>query len=350
MPQTNRFAGVLPKIGAARSRLLGQNKLHLLTETKNLAEFVVQLHESTYQSQIAKNPPPVTSRKLERAFTENLIETYIKIIRSTPIDVKDFLKLYLFRFEVENLKVLIKAVNARLSSEQKMSKMYLSTEAFFRRSALFEEAARVDDLSKTVDTLKGTEYELPLKMGLESYEEDGTTACFDVLLDKHFYDKLYKAYFCLPKKEKPHAFYYISMASDWFTLQVLLRGKNLQYNPDWLRLAAPTKKFHLNKEQIEDIIAAPDFDSAFRIAQASFYAPYIGKANTPEEILANSKRAIDKAMFLHAKVSRVSEVFNVGAVLSFFTQKEAEVRNLTAACLGVESAIKPEDIRSRFIV
>ena len=53
--------------------------------------------------------------------------------------------------------------------------------------------------------MKNTEYALALSMGLQSYEEDGSTTCLDVLLDKVFYEKLYEAYASLPKREKPHA-------------------------------------------------------------------------------------------------------------------------------------------------
>ena len=80
MTQTTRYASVLAKIGAERSKLLSEAKLKALAESKNLTEFAAQLRDTSYQEQISKLSLPLTSRKLERAFNENLIETYIKII------------------------------------------------------------------------------------------------------------------------------------------------------------------------------------------------------------------------------------------------------------------------------
>ena len=67
-------------------------------------------------------------------------------------------------------------------------------------------------------------------MGLQNYEENGSTARFDVLLDKVFYEKLYESYKQLPKREKPHVLFYASTENDSFTLLTLLRGKNLNYD------------------------------------------------------------------------------------------------------------------------
>ncbi|MCL4429886.1 MAG: V-type ATPase subunit, partial [Chloroflexi bacterium] len=262
MAQTTLYAAVLAKIGAERSQLLGEGKLKTLMEAKDLSELTGQLRETSYEKQIAKVSPPLTGRKMERAFTENLLETYMKIVKNSPKKTAEFLRLYFLRFEVENIKALIKAANANLSPQQKLGKIYSSAEAFLNQRAVVEEAVKAPDLRQTVISFKGTEYASALKMGIGSYEEDGTTACFDVLLDKHFYEKLYDAYQNLPGTEKPHAQPYVSMEIDGFGLLTLLRGKNLHYDPNWLRLAVPPKKFNLSDGAVEEMVTASDFDSA----------------------------------------------------------------------------------------
>ena len=76
-------------------------------------------------------------------------------------------------------------------------------------------------------------------MGMKNYEENASTAYFDVFLDKLFYEKIYEAYKSLAKKEQPYANYYASIENDGFTLVTLLRGKALNYEPNWLRLVVP---------------------------------------------------------------------------------------------------------------
>ena len=350
MTQTTLYAGVLAKIGAERSKLLSEVKIKTLTESRDLSALAAQLRETTYQTQIGKVPLPLTSRKLERAFNENLIESYEILIKNSPKDVTKYLNLYPLRFEVENIKALIKAANANLSPEQKLAKMYLSVEDYLKKRSVIEEAAKAPTVKQLVNSLKNTEYASALNMGLQNYEETGSTARLDVLLDKVFYEKLYDSYMLLTKKEKPHAHFYASIENDSFTLITLLRGKTLNYDANWLRLAVPHNNFYLTMETVEALLSAADFESALKIALESHYAKFFVKAQNPEETIANAEKAFKRAKFQHAKASRISENFNIGASLAFMTQKEAEVHNLTALSAGVEAAIKPEEIQGQLLL
>ena len=192
---------------------------------------------------------------------------------------------------------------------------------------------------------KDTEYASSLNTGLQNYEENGSTACFDVLLDKLFYEKLYESYESLPKKEKPHAHFYASTENDSFTLLTLLRGKTLNYDANWLRLAVPHNNFNLSMDTVEALLSAADFESALKIALESHYAKFFVKGQSPEETIVSASKAFKKAVFQHAKVTRISDNFNIGAPLAFMTQKEAEVHNLVAISTGVEAAVNPEAIQ-----
>ena len=350
MIQTTLYASVLAKIGVERGKLLSEAKLKTLTETKKLQEFTNQLRDTTYQEKLAKIPLPLTSRKLERAFNENLISTYEKLIKSSPKKAKEYLHLYLYRFEVENIKAIIKATNANLTPEQKINKTYLSVQDYLKNRVVIEEAAKALTLKQIANVMKNTDYSLALSMGLESYEEDGSTACIDVLLDKVFYEKLYETYESLAKNEKPHALFYSSMNNDSFTLLTLLRGKALAYDPNWLRLAVPQNNFNLDKETVESLVSTIDFDSALKIAQESYYSKYIVKAANSWEIIANSEKAFKKAVLEYAKTSIVNETFNIGAVLAFMTQKENEVHNLTIISFGVEANMEPTYIQNQLLL
>ena len=334
MSQTTQYASVLAKIGAEKSKLLSEAKLKVLTESSSLTELAVQLRDTSYQEQIAKVPLPLTTRKLERAFYENLIDSYIKIIKNSSKKARKYLDLYILRFEVEQIKILMKATSAKLSPEQKQSKIFFSVEDYQKKHAMVEEAVKASTINQVIHAFKGTEYWSPLNMGLKNYEENASTACFDVFVDKFFYEKLYDSYSCLPRKEKPYAFFYASMENDGFTLLTILRGKALNHEPNWLRLVIPQNYFNLNKSTVEALISAVDFESALKIVLESYYCKFFLKAQNPEETIANAGKAFKKAVFQHAEASAISETFNIGSPLAFMTRKEAEVFNLTALSLA----------------
>jgi V/A-type H+/Na+-transporting ATPase subunit C len=346
LTQTTRYSSVLAKIGAERSSLIGEAKLKALVENKSLTELVAQLRDTTYQEQIAKVLSPLTTRKLERAFNENLIDTYIKIIKYSPKKARNYLSLYFLRFEIEHIKALINSTTAKSTFEQKLAKIYFSVEDYLKRRLIFEEAAKALSPSQIIHAFKGTEYWPVLNMGLKNYEENASTVSFEIFLDKLFFEKLYAGYECLATREQAYANFYASMENDGFALVTLLRGKALNYEPDWLRLVVPQNYFNLRKPIVESIVSAVDFEAAHKIVLDSYYAKYFVKLQTPEETIAAAEKALKKAVLQHAKSSAISESFNIGSPIAFITQKEAEVHNLAVLSLGVDSAIKPEEIRN----
>ena len=350
MTQTTRYSSVLAKIGAERSDLINEAKLKALAESKNLTELAAQLRDTSYQAQIAKVLLPLTSRKLERAFNENLIDTYIKIIKYSPKRAREYLSLYLLKFEIEHIKALMNATIAKINPEQKLSKIYFSLEDYLKRRLVFEEAAKASTPTQIIHAFKGTEYWSVLNMGLKNYEENASTVSFDIFLDKLFFEKLYAAYESLAKKEQHYANFYASTENDGFALVTLLRGKALNYEPNWLRLVVPQNYLNLRKPTVEAIVSAVDFEAAHKIVFDSYYTKYFVKAQTPEETIAAAGKALRKAVLQHAKSSAISEAFNIGSPLAFMTQKETEVYNLIVLSLGVDGAMKPEEIRNQLLL
>ena len=344
------YAGVLAKIGAERSKLLSEVKLRTLTESKDLSAFAAQLRETSYQTQIAKVPLPLSSRKLERALNENLIESYEKIAENSPKYAEKYLGLSLSRFEMENIKALIKGTNAKLSPDQKLAKIYFSIEDYLKKTSVIEEAAKAQTVKQVINDLKSTDYASSLKMGLQNFEETGSIACIDVLVDKSYYEKLYDAYKSLPKKDTKHADFYASSEIDSFILLTLLRGKNLNYDADWLRTALPQNNFNLPKKIVDALLSAADFDSALKIAIGSHYGSFFVKGPDPEKTIANAEKAFERAVFQHAKTCRVRDTFSIGAPLAFMTLKKVEVQNLIATSSGVEAAINSEEIQNQLLL
>jgi vacuolar-type H+-ATPase subunit C/Vma6 len=129
-----------------------------------------------------------------------------------------------------------------------------------------------------------------------------------------------------------------------------LRGKILNYEPNWLRLVVPQNYFNLNKSTVEALVSAVDFEAALKIVLHTYYAKYFAKAQTPEDTIAAAEKAFQKAVVQHAKSRAISETFNIGSTLAFMTQKEAEVYNLAILSLGVDAAVKPDEIRNQLLI
>jgi vacuolar-type H+-ATPase subunit C/Vma6 len=348
--QTQKYASVLAKIGAERSKLLDEAKIKGLAENRSLLEVVGQLRDTSYQEQLLHVTPPLTGVKLERAYHENLIETLKKILVNAPKKTVPYLELGLLRFEVEHVKGLLKATAFNLTPEQKLAKIYVAVEDYFGRHFVFEDAAKAVSVPQVINAFKGTPYWVPLNLGLKSYEENGSTTGFDVFVDKLYFEHLTQAYQKLPKRERKHADFYASMELDCFVLLTLLRGKILQLDSNWLRLVVPPKPFKLSSTTVEALVTALDYEAALKIVLATPYSKYFVHTDDPQTTVANAEKAFRRAMLHHAQASIIHDVFNIGVTLAYLTQKQAEVHNLTASSLGVDSGVKAEEILSQLLL
>jgi vacuolar-type H+-ATPase subunit C/Vma6 len=348
--QTTHYASVLAKIGAQRSNLLSEAKLKVLSDSPTLPDFTAQLQETPYHKQISKIQLPLSGRKLEHAFNENLIETCQKIIKYAPQPVSDYLQTYLLHFEIENIKILLKGTLAGYSAEQKTSKTYPSSASrYVEWHNVFENAAKASNLTQLINTFKKTPYLSTLNRGLNNYNKSGSAACFDMFLDVFFYDHLYDSYEKLPETEKPHANLYASLKNDSYTLLSILRGKNLNYDSNELRLTMPHKYFHLPTKEVEALILAPNFDSTLKIALNGYYANYFSKDASPDETLAKAERRFQHAVVKHAQNSP-RFFFNIGLPLAYITLKETETSNLRMLSLGIDASVPSEAIQKQLFL
>ncbi len=174
-------------------------------------------------------------------------------------------------------------------------KIYFSVEDYFKRRTVIEEAVKASTPTQIIHALKGTEYFSLLNMGLKNYEENASTASFDVFIDKFFYEKLYDGYESLSKKEQPYANFYASIENDGFALLTLLRGKTLNYEPNWLRLVVPQNYFNLNKSTMEALVTAIDFEAALKIVLDSYYAKFFVKAQTSRRNNSNRWKSLQES-------------------------------------------------------
>ncbi|MDR0471731.1 MAG: V-type ATPase subunit [Nitrososphaerota archaeon] len=347
--QTTHYASVLAKIGAQRSNLLSEAKLKTLSDSQTLPDFIAQLQETAYHTQISKIQLPLSERKLERAFNENLIETCQKIIKYAPPSVSEYLQIYLLHFEIENIKLLIKETLAGYSTEQKISKIYSSASRYVEQPTVFENAAKASNLPQLINTFKKTPYLSALNRGLNNYNKSGSAACFDVFLDVFFYDQLYVSYKKLPETEKPPANLYASIKNDSYTLLSILRGKNLNYDSNELRLTIPSNYFHLTPKEIDAMILTPTFDSALKIVLNGHYANYFSKEPSPEKTLSKAEQRFQYTVIKHAQNSP-RFFFNIGLPLAYITLKETETFNLHIIALGINASMPSEIIQKQLFV
>ena len=347
MSQEQLYSNVLVKIGVERSRLLSKEKIEQLANSNTLTELVSELRSTIYGDLLSKLTPPYSTADLEKAFRESFIEVCIKLVKNSPETVSAFLRTYLLKFEHENIKTILRAVRTGLHSDEIRNRLYLSVEKYLKRQEITVKAAMALQVNLVVDALQPTLYGPLLATGLQKYNESGSTKCFDILLDKLFYEQIGKTFQDMPKEEQKLAFSYASTKIDMFNVITILRCKLFGYDSHWIRMALSPNFYAIPEKTIEAMLMAEDFQSAQEIVEKSHYANFFVSAESPEEIVWGAEKALKRELFEHARKTKIGNPFNVGSVLAFIIRKEIELYNLTVISLGITYGWKKDDILRR---
>ena len=344
MSQEQLYSNVLVKVSVEKSYLLTKEKLVRLVNSKNLAEYVSELKETIYGQELEKLMPPYTTSDFERVFRENFIETCIRIVRSSPDVASKFLKTYLLKFEHENIKIILRAVSIGLPFDEIKKRLYLNLETFFERKEIILKAAMAIQVKLVVEVLQNTIFGPSLILGLKKYEETGSIKCFDILLDRMFYENVGESYKNLPKTEQKHAFLYVSNEVDRFNILTILRAKLFGYEPHWIRVALAHNFYNISEETIEKMLMADNFESAFEVIKQSNYKNLFNGIEVYEEKLSEAERGFRQKVLVTINKLRISYPFNIGTPMAFIFRKEIELYNLITISLGIEYNWKKDDI------
>ncbi len=217
MTRATTYAQIIVKAAAERSYFLDSQKLRELVECNNLEDFAARLSKSPYESSL-KDVGNLTAEKLQYILKEELIRVCGKMAHFSPNEIQDFLRIYLSRLEIENLKSILKAKSTKIPHETLIKRLHLSVEEIFKRKDLFIQATEASDVKGVIETFKETFYSSILSEGTPKYEETGSTRFFDFALDRAYYDNLLSSFEKLPPKDSEIAYSSLGPEIDRFNI------------------------------------------------------------------------------------------------------------------------------------
>jgi V/A-type H+-transporting ATPase subunit C len=339
------YSQVVVKAGAERSYLIAPEKLGNLAECKNLEELKGLLNKTPYEDAL-KNVERPSAKKMQHAFKEELIRVCSKIVHFSPKEIQDFLRIYLSRLEIENLKSILKAKSAKIPYETLIGRLHLSIEEVFGRKDLFIQAAKADDIKGVMEAFKETIYSPILLEGASKYEEAGSTRFFDFALDRAYFDNLLDSFERLPSKDSEIVFSCLGPRIDGYNMLTIIRSK-LQNYPSHLTFRAVTHRFYkLSENDVQALVSIESVDSALDLVSHGFYAKFLSRRENIEETLVFFESAIENSIFSRLHKMQIVELFNVATPLGIMMRKEKEVEKLITISSGIEYGWKPENIAS----
>ncbi|MEA3229327.1 MAG: V-type ATPase subunit [archaeon] len=169
------------RVRVLRSKLLKDTKD--LTESKTKDELIAHLENTVYEQMFASKDID----RVEQNFDNDLIKTLEKVISFLPKRYGNDFSRYTLRFDLKNLKILIRGIHAGINSEDIKKDMAEYGEIYEKT----KEAAPKDTESLE-KFLEDTIWHQAYKEGIINYKKSGLTLELEHELDKKYMSGLEK--------------------------------------------------------------------------------------------------------------------------------------------------------------
>ena len=190
MRNVMRYSGIVTKVAAMRAKLLKPQDyeqlasmdtvtdiIEYLKQTKSYGKFITQMDESLYHR-----------GNIEKVLIQSLYDDYTRLYRFADMQQKDFLKIFMKRYEVDLVRYCLRIVfnHSNVPFDLNYKKPFFDKYSKIRIDQLVT-AKNIDHL---VDYLKNTEYYAPLSRIRQSGAS--TLADYELALDLYYFSMMWK--------------------------------------------------------------------------------------------------------------------------------------------------------------
>jgi vacuolar-type H+-ATPase subunit C/Vma6 len=178
---------LVTRIHGLRTHLIPPRDIQILAKARDIRDVSDNLMKTDYATELGQLPSQERdAAMLERVFLRKLVERFFFVRRAAQGKMQDLLGRYCARFEVENIKRILRAKHGRTSEEPSL--IPLPREYTLLN---FPALAKASDADEVASLLRDTPYHILLG-ALQPYRESGVMITLEAALDKIYFVRLWE--------------------------------------------------------------------------------------------------------------------------------------------------------------
>ena len=321
-----RYSGIVTKVAAMRAKLLKPQDyeqlasmdtvtdiIEYLKQTKSYGKFITQMDESLYHR-----------GNIEKVLIQSLYDDYTRLYRFADMQQKDFLKIFMKRYEVDLVRYCLRIVfnHSNVPFDLNYKKPFFDKYSKIRIDQLVT-AKNIDHL---VDYLKNTEYYAPLSRIRQSGAS--TLADYELALDLYYFSMMWKERKGnWDKKDKEMLTKELGAKIDLLNLQWIYRAKKYYHMlaPDIYTLLIPIQH-KLSNQEFKDLVEAPSVEEFRRRLNETYYGK---KYEFGEQVQIES--IVNECVEHILTIAYRNHPYSLASIQQYLFLKEEEIYKITTA-------------------
>jgi V/A-type H+-transporting ATPase subunit C len=320
------------RIRVMLAKLLKPQQFLALLELRELTELVTALGDTDYAPEIERCSVEFSGYELiERAVMHNGQRLFAHMVRIAPEGPRQLIEIVLERFEVFNLKTILRGVHVGASPEEMGKNLYPT---LLYSPEFYQELLKRETLRGVLDYLlsTGNRYYQPLAAVFPEYERTGKLALLE-----HALDSLYFAHARALLEERADENAQIvqealGTEADILNLVYALRVVAVQSDEKYRYIVEGGR--HLSPEAVRALLASSDVGDFWgKLART----PYFRKIGAPQDQWSAPRLQEQLENLLYAELCRLDlgRLFDIQMALSYIWRKSAEMTNLRVIASGL---------------
>lgn len=228
-------------------------KLEDITEIKEFIEFI-----STYYPGLSFNT--YTIEDIERAFFHTYIRLIGKIISNSPRNMRLFLKNYLMKYEIMNIKHVILGTILGMNTQEKSRMINMLVEKYLNNTEFMKELSEISSLDQIQLFMKYTKYNKVIREGILYFKNNNEIFVLEAFLDQLYYNNLKEELKFLSQKEKVIISLYVRYVSEIYNLNIIYRGIKNAIDRNLLTQFLVDTYLFLDKNKLIDLLNQSNID------------------------------------------------------------------------------------------
>lgn len=250
------YAFSLIKIGFLKQLIMDDTtlqKLQEITEIKQFIEYISVFYPGlTFKS--------YTIEDIEKALFHTYIKLIGKILYISPKTMRIFLRNYLLKYEIMNIKHVILGTILGISTDEKNSMVNMLVEKYLNNANFMKELIEITSLETIQLYMKPTLYNKVIREGILYFKKTNEIFVLEAFLDQLYYENLKKEMKLLTQKEKTMISSYINYISEIYNLNIIYRGIKNNIDKNLLSQFLVKTYLFMNEKKLKDLAFSNDVD------------------------------------------------------------------------------------------
>ena len=263
------------------------------------------------------------------------------LVRFLPRGSRELMEWYNRRFEIENLKTVLRAVHYQVERPRALASLIPLRSGRSRWEALLE----VGSVAAVIDQVRESPYARPLELAMERYQQERRLFYLEIAIDLYYFQKLVRLIESQSGREAADARRFLGR---WIAVQNLLWA--YRYRIYGRMTPEEIINFTLHRA------FAAGLDTVRRVALGSplsVEAERLGFRLPPElsevEALTQIELLAERERFQYAATIISRPLFHLGGALAYLWLLEGEVRDLAVIVEGKTTGLSGAEIAQRLV-